>query len=74
MQCWECGDFGHGRSICPLNGVPGTAVQERRGLEAFQRYQAEHPRTGQANLAQGNAPQYPDSTQSYEETHYEDAY
>jgi hypothetical protein len=56
--------------------VPGTAEQERRGLEAFQRYQAEHPRTGQANLAQGNAPQYPDSTpsQSYEETHYEDAY
>jgi hypothetical protein len=82
MQCWECGEFGHGRSTCPLNGVPGTAEQERRGLEAYHRYQAAHPRTGQANLAQGNAPlytaetssQYPDSTPSYEETHYEDAY
>jgi hypothetical protein len=54
MQCWECGEAGHGRSTCPLNGMPGSAEQQRRGFEAFQRYQAEHPRTGQANLSQGN--------------------
>jgi hypothetical protein len=87
MQCWECGGFGHGHLSCPLDGVPGSAEQQRRGLEAFQRYQAARPRTGQANLAQGNAShhtnetpsQYPDNNQfpndtPYEETHYEDAY
>jgi hypothetical protein len=63
MQCWECGELGHGRSTCPLSGMPGSAEQQRRGFEAFQRYQAEHPRTGQANLSQGNA-----------DTPYEDAY
>jgi hypothetical protein len=67
--------------------MPGSAEQQRRGFEAFQRYQAKHPRTGQANLALGNTShrtnetpsQYPDNTQCpndapYEETRYEDAY
>jgi hypothetical protein len=63
MECWECGEVGHGRSTCLLSGMPGSVEQQRRGFKAFQRYQAEHPRTGQANLFQGNT-----------DTPYEDAY
>lgn len=40
LDCWECGELGHGRSNCPLQGKEKSSEQLRRGLEAFQRYQA----------------------------------